>query len=199
MFLYNENDISFDENGIFYGFKKDPFREEKDKFVKAVNQFLKFHAGTRIVSFVVSFHLGNDYKNDVDEWIRSAIGMGAERLTLCLSVHDGEQIDKYVFCCELLSQGPFIKFSFIGVPKLQTVYFTVNQKRDMQYIFSQLAKDIPNLRTVTVNSTIDLCIPKSMTSLNLWSNGILPPEDDISSEAFPDMEEFLESFWKKSQ
>lgn len=53
-------------------------------------------------------------------------------------------------------KGPFIKFSFIGVPKLQTVNFTVNQKRDMQYIFSQLAKDIPNLRTVTVNSTIDL-------------------------------------------
>ena len=105
MFLYNENDISFDENGKFYGFKKDPSREEKDKFVKAVNQFLKFHAGTRIVSFVVSFHLGNDYKNDVDEWIRSVIGMGAERLTLCLSVQDGEQIDKYVFCCELLSQG----------------------------------------------------------------------------------------------
>ncbi|KAK7825362.1 hypothetical protein CFP56_033483 [Quercus suber] len=92
MFLYNENDISFDENGIFYGFKKDPSREEKDKFVKAVNQFLKFHAGTKIVSFVVSFRLGNDYKNDVDEWIRSAIGMGAERLTLCLSVQDGEQI-----------------------------------------------------------------------------------------------------------
>uniref|UniRef100_A0A7N2R993 Uncharacterized protein n=1 Tax=Quercus lobata TaxID=97700 RepID=A0A7N2R993_QUELO len=35
---------------------------------------------TLIVSFVVSFRLGNDYKNDVDEWIRSAIGMGAERL-----------------------------------------------------------------------------------------------------------------------
>nr|XP_023903434.1 putative F-box protein At1g32020 [Quercus suber]XP_023916182.1 putative F-box protein At1g32020 [Quercus suber] len=73
--------------------RKDPSREEKDKFVKAVNQFLKFHAGTKIVSFVVSFRLGNDYKNDVDEWIRSAIGMGAERLTLCLSVQDGEQID----------------------------------------------------------------------------------------------------------
>ena len=101
MFLTNENY----EN---WRFNKDPCREDVDKFVKGVNQFLKFHGDWnkwQIVSLEVLFCLGNDYKNDIDEWIRYAIGMGAKTLSLLLSAENVEQIDKYVCRRELLCQG----------------------------------------------------------------------------------------------
>ncbi|GMY09936.1 isoform 2 of f-box/lrr-repeat protein [Fagus crenata] len=111
MFLTNENDKN-------WGFNKDPCREDVDKFVKSVNQFLKFHGDWnkwQIVSLEVLFCLGNDYKNDIDEWIRYAIGMGAEKLSLLLSAENGEQIDKYVCHRELLSQGTECKLKTLGL------------------------------------------------------------------------------------
>ena len=245
------------ENYENWRFNKDPCREDVDKFVKGVNQFLKFHGDWnkwQIVSLEVLFCLGNDYKNDIDEWIRYAIGMGAKTLSLLLSAENVEQID-YVCRRELLCQGtqcklktlglggcvleppnsffsqfscletlilcytslglnevqsifygcsnlkvlrlkhcslpvklsirgslrylrslliescsgveelelsamnflhcftyqgPFIKFSFNGVPKLTQVRFSVQQKRDLLYIFSKLAEDLPKLRNIAV-------------------------------------------------
>lgn len=54
-----------------------------------------------------------------------------------------------------------VKTSFLNVPKLQEVCFSVYRERDMHYIFQQLAKDLPNLRMLHVSISTKLVREKN--------------------------------------
>jgi hypothetical protein len=176
--------FKFDWHNLFHeGLHAGPCKQYTDKFARAVNQFLQFYdqAGTRIGAFHLNFCVGRDYSKDIDQWITSAIKMGAESITLhldcgraCYRVYfhyHKEEI--YVFRPELLSfnlkklelgnccLGPncFSKFSNLGTLKLVEVPLGLSE---MQTIFSCCL------------SLFDLSLEKCTLSLNLRILGSLP-------------------------
>ncbi|KAF3971888.1 hypothetical protein CMV_004558 [Castanea mollissima] len=107
--------LIFDRRNIV-PFLSYPCMDYKHIFVGAVNQFLQFYEGTRVVSFQLRFCLGMDCANNIDQWISFANKMGAENTTICGWECLGptgryKREEMYVFGSELLSQATEFKLN----------------------------------------------------------------------------------------
>lgn len=104
----------FQDAGNFYFLENcaSPCREYRNKFVRAVNQFLDSNDGEKVRKFKVSFCLGCDFKDDIDRGMSFAIRMDAEGLSVKLycdkcccksgdDKHGSQSVGKYAFSGEL--------------------------------------------------------------------------------------------------
>ncbi|CAK7354190.1 unnamed protein product [Dovyalis caffra] len=124
-------------NSDFWEICESPCREYRDKFVRAVNQFLNFYHGTKVRKFRVSFCLCCDFSNDIDRWVSFAIRMGVEKMCIkfycekyCCKRRDeefgGQSEEKYIFKSELF-EG---KLCFGSLALLKCLYIASYTWRD---------------------------------------------------------------------
>ncbi|XP_057421879.1 F-box/LRR-repeat protein At3g26922-like [Lotus japonicus] len=75
-------DLKFDAHNVLGNGRFLSIGDERNEFVKRVNQFLKNYKGTKIDSFMVDFELNYEPSSTIDEWIRFAIARGVGRIEL---------------------------------------------------------------------------------------------------------------------
>ncbi|XP_057421914.1 F-box/LRR-repeat protein At3g58900-like [Lotus japonicus] len=74
--------LKFDAHNMLGNGRIMSSHDERNEFVKRVNQFLKNYKGTKIDSFMVDFELNYEPSSTIDEWIRFAIARGVGRIEL---------------------------------------------------------------------------------------------------------------------